>query len=58
MDVDEPAPRGPTTQPLDAMSIEDLTEYVAALKAEIGRAEAMIAAKRQQRDAADAIFGA
>ncbi len=41
---------------LSALSIADLEERVAALKAEIVRIEAAIAAKRRQQDAAASIF--
>jgi uncharacterized small protein (DUF1192 family) len=41
---------------LDDWAVADLRDYIAALKAEIGRAEATIAAREKQRGAADAIF--
>jgi uncharacterized small protein (DUF1192 family) len=42
---------------LDLMSIDELEAKIAALKEEIAACEKAIAAKRQQRAAADAIFG-
>ena len=41
---------------LDDWAVADLRDYIAALKAEIGRAEAAIAAREKQRGAADALF--
>lgn len=43
-------------EPLDTLSVDDLDERVALLKAEIGRLEAAMAGKRASRDAADAVF--
>ena len=43
-------------RPLDNLSIEELEEYIVELKGEIARAEQMIAAKRDFRGAADAVF--
>ena len=42
--------------PLDPMDLAELDAYVAALRTEIVRAEAAIAAKRARRDAADSVF--
>jgi uncharacterized small protein (DUF1192 family) len=42
---------------LDSLSVAELEEYVAALQAEIKRAEAEIAKKSLSRAAAEAIFG-
>lgn len=41
---------------LDGWSLEALRDYVAALRAEIERAEAAMAARDQQKQAADAFF--
>jgi len=41
---------------LDGWDVADLREYIARLQAEIGRAEAAIAAREKQRGAADALF--
>ncbi len=43
-------------EPLDTLSVDDLDERIAVLKAEIQRLEAAMAAKRASRDAADAVF--
>jgi len=58
MDIDDLEPRKQPSKPKDlsAFSIEDLRRYIALLKAETGRAEAMIAQKSSQIDAASAIF--
>jgi uncharacterized small protein (DUF1192 family) len=42
---------------LDLMSIDELEAKIVALKAEIEACEKAIAAKQNQRAAADAIFG-
>ena len=61
MDDDDLTPQHvePTAGPkkLEAMSIESLTDYVAELEAEIGRAKAMIAEKEAARNSADSVFG-
>jgi uncharacterized small protein (DUF1192 family) len=51
-----PAATGFTPAALADWSEESLRAYIAALKAEIGRAEAAIAAREAQRAAADAFF--
>lgn len=58
MDIDDLEPRKQPSKPKDlsAFSIEDLTRYVEALKAEIARAEAMIEQKAAQINAASSIF--
>ena len=58
MDIDDLEPRKQPPKPKDlvAYSIEDLRGYIALLKAEISRAEATIAQKDRQMDAASAIF--
>jgi uncharacterized small protein (DUF1192 family) len=43
-------------QDIDRHSIDELEERVAALKGEIGRCEAKIAAASSHRSAADALF--
>ena len=57
-DLDDLDPRQKKKQPinLDNMNIEDLNEYVAALKAEIARVEAKIKAKQGHAAAAAAFF--
>ena len=57
-DLDDLDPRHKKTPPknLDAMSVEDLADYVAALKAEIVRVEQKIAAKRSHAAAAASFF--
>jgi uncharacterized small protein (DUF1192 family) len=62
MQEEEDRPRRPAAgqrfQPavLDGRGIEELRDYIAALRAEIARAEAAIAAREHQRGAADALF--
>jgi uncharacterized small protein (DUF1192 family) len=57
-DLDDLDPRQKKKQPinLDNMNIEDLNEYVAALKAEIARVEVKIKAKQSHAAAAAAFF--
>ena len=57
-DLDDLDPRHKKTPPknLDAMSIEELDEYVAAMKAEIARVEDKIRAKRSHAAAAASFF--
>jgi uncharacterized small protein (DUF1192 family) len=43
-------------QDLSLLSVEELAERIAALKAEIARLEASIAAKRASRSSADQFF--
>lgn len=45
-----------TPAALDRWDVQDLRDYIAALQAEIARAEAAIAAREAQRNAADAFF--
>jgi uncharacterized small protein (DUF1192 family) len=54
---DDVSPLKPETRTLDLMSIEELEERIAVLKADIAACEIAIAAKQKQRAAADAIFG-
>lgn len=58
MDDEDLAPRKAKPQPknLDPMSIEELADYIGALKDEIGRVEAEIAKKKKIRDGATALF--
>ena len=58
MDADDLEPRKKPSKPKDLSiySIEDLRGYVEALRAEIARAEDMIAKKSAQIDAAASIF--
>jgi uncharacterized small protein (DUF1192 family) len=58
MDDEDLAPRKAKPQPknLDPMSIEELGDYILALKDEISRADREIAKKRQVRDGAAALF--
>jgi len=58
MDLDdlEPRNRPPQKKNLEVMSLEELADYVLALKAEIERTEEMIAKKRDHRGSADAFF--
>ena len=58
MDTDdlEPVRKKPAVKDLSRMSIGDLKEYIAELKAEIARAEAAIATKDKARAGAAAFF--
>lgn len=51
------SPLKPAARSLDVMSIEELEARIESLRADIAACEAMIASKRSQRAAADAIFG-
>jgi uncharacterized small protein (DUF1192 family) len=42
---------------LQPMSVEELENYIAALEAEIARADAMIARKQAHKSGIDALFG-
>lgn len=56
---EEPRPRprdGFVPAALEGWSAEALRDYVAALRAEIARAEAAMAARERQKEAADAFF--
>ena len=57
-DEQEQARRAARFQPaaLDAWGVEELRDYIAALHAEVARAEAVIAARERQRGAAEAMF--
>ena len=58
MDTDDiaPPPKAAPIVKMDDMSIEELQDHIAALKAEIARAEDMIALKKQAQGAADSVF--
>lgn len=57
---DDDTPRKPPThevgQPLDTLSLSDLDERIALLRAEIARLEAARAAKEAAQSSADAFF--
>jgi uncharacterized small protein (DUF1192 family) len=57
---DEENPRKPKAHevgmPLDAMSVEELSERIAMLRDEIGRLEQALAARQRTRAAADQLF--
>jgi uncharacterized small protein (DUF1192 family) len=57
-DLDDLDPRQKKTQPknLDVMNVEDLKEYVIALKAELERVEAKIKAKQNHAATAASLF--
>ena len=52
----DPQQKKPQPKNLDAMNIEDLKEYVAALKAELARVEDKIKAKQSHASAAASFF--
>ncbi len=52
----EPRNRPPRKKNLEVMSVEELEDYVAALKAEIERTREMIAKKRDHLSSADSLF--
>ena len=52
----EPRPLRPKPTDLSGMSIEDLREYVAELKAEMARAEDVITAKLSHIQGAESLF--
>ena len=56
LEEEEPRPVVAAPKALDRMGVAELESYIASLRAEIGRAEAQIASKRNGRDAADALF--
>lgn len=57
-DLDDLDPRQKKSQPrnLDVMNVEDLEEYVLALKAELERVEAKIKGKRSHAAVAASLF--
>jgi uncharacterized small protein (DUF1192 family) len=52
----EPRNRKPPPKNLQLMDIEELEDYIAGMRAEIERAEAMIRSKKAVRAGADALF--
>jgi uncharacterized small protein (DUF1192 family) len=58
MEFEDLEPRKAALKPkdLDALSVEELTDYIAALEAEIARAKAKITAKEAHRTGAAALF--
>ena len=58
LNPDELEPPRPTLKPLDLqqMSVEELKEYIAALEAEISRAEGMIAKKEAHKSGIEGLF--
>ena len=58
MDLEDFEPRKVPPKPKDLtpLSVAELTEYIARLEAEIGRARAVIAAKQAHRSGADSLF--
>ncbi len=58
MSEDDPFAPAPKRQPaFDTLSIADLEAAILALRAEIARCEAAIAAKKSHMAAADTVFG-
>lgn len=55
-DLEPRPPKGLQPRVLDPLSIDELTGYIAELKAEIARVEAEIESKRNVRDSAEGIF--
>lgn len=58
MDTDDlaPPPKPKGAPDLETLSIAELQEHIVALRAEIARAEAAIAAKQAQRGSAEQLF--
>lgn len=52
----EPRPLRPKPADLTALSLEDLGDYIAELKAEIVRAEAAVASRRDHIQGAESLF--
>ncbi len=59
LDTDELEPQKPKAKPRDLqnLSVEELEDYIAALEAEIARADEMIAKKKAHREGIESIFG-
>jgi uncharacterized small protein (DUF1192 family) len=57
-DLEDLEPRKQAKKPreLDGFSVEELTDYIAAMEAEIARARAMIGKKRGHHQSAESIF--
>jgi uncharacterized small protein (DUF1192 family) len=58
MDIEDLEPRKKTATPLnlDTLSIEELSDYIASLEAEIARVQAKIAAKKAHLAGAAELF--
>jgi uncharacterized small protein (DUF1192 family) len=41
---------------IDTLSVEELTEYIAKMEAEISRVREMVVAKKQVREGAESLF--
>lgn len=52
----EPRKKKIDVRNLEPMSVEELTDYIADLEAEIGRVRAAVAAKQAVRQGAEALF--
>lgn len=52
----EPRTAKPKPRDLEPLSVAELESYIGDLEAEIGRARAAIAAKRNERAGAEALF--
>jgi uncharacterized small protein (DUF1192 family) len=52
----EPQKQSKKPKPLDNMSVADLKDYIAALQAEITRAEAAMKAKQAHLEAMNSLF--
>ncbi|QQG35828.1 MAG: DUF1192 domain-containing protein [Micavibrio aeruginosavorus] len=52
----EPSTKKTKLRNLDNMSVEELKEYIEAMKAEIARVEAEISKKQKHMDAAASLF--
>lgn len=60
MEEDDRPRRAPvrlTVLPLDELGFDELADYLDQLRAEIGRVERVVDAKRTRRSEADAVFG-
>ena len=55
---DAPLKKKPTLKVLDALSIAELTDYIAQLEIEIARVKVAIAAKQSHAEAAASFFKA
>ena len=58
MDTDDLDPKRPTLNApnLESMGLDELQAYIAALQAEIARAQSAIAAKQRQQTTAASLF--
>lgn len=55
-DEDQPRKKVPVPKDLSGLSVEELRDYIEALKAEIARAEGEIARKKASAEAAQLFF--